>query len=291
MRTLRALGDCKYREVILGILNMNILYKYCDQLGIVKILGSLELKLPYISEVNDPLECSAFLYCPNDKSAMKARYFSVLAHRNMLPSADYEQKLENGEIHKILENSQRELQKHWNQQKGCLLSVSKTAQNTVMWAHYTDKHKGVVIGIDFDSIFPDKNRVRGILMDPVDYSEQRPKVNILTDISLEKFQKVLSTKSVDWSYEKEFRTIFLVDDLEKLQEQRLSCLRDFRGKQTWFLRLNPDSIREIIFGLYTEENLKSDIRKLIERPELQHVRLYQAEESETYTLNLVEIKK
>ena len=31
----------------LGTANMNVLYKYCDQLGIVKILGSLELKLPY----------------------------------------------------------------------------------------------------------------------------------------------------------------------------------------------------------------------------------------------------
>jgi hypothetical protein len=48
---------------------MNILYKYCDQLGIVKILGALELKLPYISEVNDPLECLPIFYSPDGKDS------------------------------------------------------------------------------------------------------------------------------------------------------------------------------------------------------------------------------
>jgi hypothetical protein len=42
---------------------MNVLYKYCDQKGIVKILESLELKLPYISQVNDPLECLPLFRC------------------------------------------------------------------------------------------------------------------------------------------------------------------------------------------------------------------------------------
>ena len=125
-------------------------------------------------------------------------------------------------------------------------------------------------------------------MDPVNYSEHRPKINILPEFIPEEFLKTLLTKSVDWSYEKEFRTIFLVDHLEILRRQGLAHLKDFNGKKTWFLRLNPESIREIIFGLYTEEGLKLAIRKLIERAELQHVKLYQAEESETYTLNLVD---
>ena len=268
----------------------NVGYKYCDQLGVVKILGSLELKLPYISQVNDPLECLPFFYCPNDKSAIEAKYLSILERRNMLPSADYKQKLEKSEIHKIIEKSQKELQKKWNQQKGCLLSVSKTAQNTVMWAHYADKHKGAVIGIDFNNIFPDTNRERGILMDAVSYSEHRPKITMLPELVPEEFLKTLLTKSAEWSYEKEFRTIFLVDHLEILRQQGLACLKDFNGKETWFLRLNPESIREIVFGLYAEESLKLAISKLIERPELQHVKLYQTEESETYTLNLVDIK-
>jgi len=274
----------------LGTASMNVLYKYCDQKGIEIILRTLELKLPYISQVNDPLECLPFIYCPDDKDAIEARYLSVLERRKMLPSADYKQKLKNGEIHKILEESQREFQRDWNQRKGCLLSDSKTSQNTVMWAHYADKHKGAVIGIDFDNVSPDTNGPLGILMNSVSYSKDRPKINILEEpggsVSLEAFQKAVMTKSDSWGYEKEFRAIFLVDDLEIMQQQGLAHLKDFKGKNTWFLRLNPVSIREVIFGLYTDKSLKSDIRKLIERQDLQHIKLRQAAESETYTLNL-----
>lgn len=269
---------------------MNVLYKYCDQLGVVKILELLELKLPYISEVNDPLECLPFFYCPDDKLAIEARYLSVLKKRNTPPPAGYEQVLnelyEKGEIQKKLSDSSRKCQDNWNQ-KNCLLSVSKTARNTVMWAHYADKHKGAVIGIDFDSIFPNN----GIQMDSVNYSNQRPSINILTDFEThpEAFLITILTKSSDWKYEQEFRTVFSVDALEGLRKQGLACLKDFNGKKTWFLRLNPKSIKEIIFGLYTEESVKLAIRKLIEQAELQHVKLYQAEVSETYDLNLISI--
>jgi len=277
----------------LGTAKMNVLYKYCDQ-GVAKILESLELKLPYISQTNDPLECLPFFYCTNDKAAIEARYLSALGRRNMSPPADYKHKLneqfEKGEIQKHLVESQRELQREWNRRKGCLLSVSKNAQETVMWAHYADKHKGAAIGIDLDNVFPDAHRERGILMDPVIYDKHRPKINILEEpegnISNEAYRKAIMTKSDSWTYEEEFRTIFLVDSLEKLRQQGLAHLKDFNGKKTWFLRLNPVSIREVIFGLYTDKSLKSVIRKLIERQDLQHVKLRQAEESETYTLNL-----
>jgi hypothetical protein len=270
---------------------MNVLYKYCDQ-KIVNILELLELKLPYISQVNDPLECLPFFYCPDDKSAIEAKYSSVLRRKNMSPSADYKQTLnelyEKGEIQKGLSDSSRKCQDNWNQ-KNRLLSVSKTARNTVMWAHYADRHKGAVIGIDFDSIFPNK----GIQMDGVDYSEQRPSINILTDFKTppEAFLRTILTKSSEWKYEQEFRAVISHSDLLVSEKQSLACLKDLNGKKTWFLRLNPESIKEIIFGLYTEESLKSAIRKLIERTELQHIQLYQAEESETYVLNLIGLDK
>jgi hypothetical protein len=270
---------------------MNILYKYCEQLGAEKILESLELKLPYISEVNDPLECLPVFYCPNDKAAMKDQWLRTFNRNNINPPIDWEQKLngqfEKGELQKKLLESAGELQDDLNR-KNCLLSVSKTANSTVMWAHYTDKHKGAVIGIDFDNIFSNV----GIPMLRVDYSEQRPKINILTDTesSLKAFLKTLLTKSTEWEYEQEFRVAFLDTFLMDLAQRGFACLKEFNGKKTWFLRLNPESIREVIFGLYAEESLKLAIRKLIERAELQHVKLYQAEESETYTLNLIDLK-
>ena len=267
-----------YRIRRLGTANMNVLYKYCDQLGIIKILGSLELKLPYISQVNDPLECLPFIYCPNDKAAIKSLYLSALKRRGMSPSVDYKQKLENGEIHKMLEDGMRDYIREENR-RNCLLSVSKTAKEPVMWAHYAEKHKGAVIGIDFDKLFK---------MHPVEYSEDRPKTNILHEFTLENSLEIASTKSIAWSYEKEFRTVFDDASLMNFEQQGLTCYRDFNGKKTWFLRLKPESIKEVVFGLYTQKSLKSAISKLIECQNLQHIKLHQAEESETYTLNLKE---
>jgi len=261
---------------------MSVLYKYCDQLGIVKILGSLELKLPYISDVNDPFECLPYIYCPDDKAAIEALYLSALRRRNRSPSADYKQKLENGEIHKILKDDMRNHIREENR-RNCLLSVSETAKEPVMWAHYAEVHKGSVIGIDFDKFFE-----MHCVNYPKDYSKDRPKMNILHKFTLENAWEIALTKSSAWSYEKEFRTVFGDAHLMGLAQQGLTYLRDFNGKKTWFLRLNPASIRKVVFGLYTEESLKSAIRKLIERPELQHVKLHQAEESETYILNLKE---
>jgi hypothetical protein len=272
---------------------MNILYKYCDQIGAVRILETLELKLPHISEVNDPLECLPFFYCPEDKPAMKEQWLRTFNRNHINPPVNWEQKLnelfEKGEIQKTLVKGSRESLRALNQ-KSCLLSVSGTAKNTVMWAHYADKHKGFVIGIDFNNVFPDTNKERGILMNAVSYSEHRPQMNILAQDEYEVLlRKAILTKSIDWGYEKEFRTICSGDSLEKMQRQNLTCLKDFNGQQTWFLRLNPESIREIIFGLYTEESLKLAVRKLIERAELKHVKLYQAEESETYDFRLANI--
>jgi len=269
---------------------MNVLYKYCNQEGIIKILELLELKLPYISEVNDPLECLPFSYCPEDKSAMKAQWLRTFNRNHISPPANWEQTLneqfEKGEIQKNLKDGLRE-HLYDLRQKSFLLSVSQEARSTVMWAHYADKHKGAAIGIDFDKIFPEY----GIKMRRVDYSEQRPKLNVLDDFeseeSKEKYFETLLTKSTEWKYEREFRMIFDDAYLHDLEQQSLACRKEFNGKKIWFLRLNPESIKEIIFGLYTEESLKLAIRKLIERAELQHIQLYQAKESETYVLNLI----
>ena len=111
-------------------------------------------------------------------------------------------------------------------------------------------------------------------------------MNILHEFTRENSLKIASTKSFAWSYEKEFRAVFDDASLMDWAQQGLTCLRDFNGNKTWFLRLNPESIREVVFGLDTSDALKANIRKLKERKDLQHIELLQAEESETYTLKL-----
>ncbi len=91
---------------------MNILYKYCDQLGTVKILESLELKLPYISQVNDPLECLPFIYCQDDEAAMETQCLCTFKRNNVRPPVGWKQKLDEqirtGEFQKKLTDGLRE---------------------------------------------------------------------------------------------------------------------------------------------------------------------------------------
>ena len=269
----------------LGTASMNVLYKYCDQKGIKIILKTLELKLPYISDVNDPYECSPVFDCPDDKAAIEARCLSGLKQNGITPPAGYRQTIKHDEMRENFIEGAKESLKAINR-TSCLLSVSKTARNTVMWAHYTEQHKGAVIGIDFDNVFPDTTMVDGILMHPVNCSKDRLKINVLSDSMLKEFEKVPFTKSIDWKYEEEFRSVFPVEFMERLRQINLARLKCFKGKKAWFLKLNPASIREVVFGLDTKDILKSKIRKLKKRQDLRHIELYKAEESETYTLNL-----
>ena len=214
---------------------MSILYKYCDQIGALIILGSLELKLPYISDVNDPVECTPVFYCGKNE----------LVTQN-----------------KELEDKHRKIQEEWNR-KNCLLSLSRTPKNVVMWAHYADRHKGIVIGMDFDNVFKCGN---GIKMSSVTYAKERIKIDLLSQGILGKptrFYDVLITKSDSWDYEEECRSVLLAEHLKIFQERENAILRDFNGKETWFLRLKPEMIKEVIFGLSADQGLQTTVKSLV----------------------------
>ena len=256
-------------------------------------MASLELKLPFISEVNDPSDCSPIFFFGNDTTKAKAMWLRAFKSRNILVFPYTKNILLTEDGKKLIIDGQRKLQENWNRSQGCLLSVSANERNAVMWAHYSEVHKGAVVGLDFDAIRADKG---GIKMDPVIYSEHRPKLDVLQHDDIKKLNEALMTKSLNWAYEKEFRTVFVVDagqrgamDLINLKQRGLASFKDFNNKETWFLRVNPLSIKKVIFGLYTDEDLKLSIRKLIAGSQLQDVKLYQATESETYEFDLIEL--
>lgn len=270
---------------------MNVLYKYCDTYGIERILEDLELKIPYISAVNDPLECSPVFHCPDDNAIESSFQFSL--NGAIIPPAKYKQLFKSYKqtIQNLLKTLPKDVTKV--NKKSCLLSVSKTAQNIVMWAHYAEKHKGGVIGIDFDKIHPNANEQLGILMQPVDYDNKRVKINVLEwyekGTDEETIRKFSLTKSDSWDYEEEFRAAFPKEYMEELQQEGLSNFRKIKPEDTeesWLLKLNPASIKEVVFGLNAND-LKEMIRKLKEkRQDLQHIQLRQATLSETYDFDI-----
>lgn len=122
-----------------------------------------------------------------------------------------------------------------------IISFTESHNNTLMWAHYGDEHKGVVIEFDFNEPFfsSSTHNVDGRAMrfkrdfmgtcfelpEKVDYRRdfpdfKRPELSApddLNDFHWNKFYKaVLFTKSIDWIYEQEQRSVVRLYDADSI---------------------------------------------------------------------------
>lgn len=99
-----------------------------------------------------------------------------------------------------------------------IVSLSETPRNLLMWAHYSNEHKGICIGFkkNFLESLPDNKckttfGVESYQPVKVNYDNLRPQ-NITEEIPAKNeikkhLQLQLTTKSDDWMYEKEHRCI------------------------------------------------------------------------------------
>jgi hypothetical protein len=86
-----------------------------------------------------------------------------------------------------------------------ILSLTNREDNLMLWAHYADSHKGIVIEFDEKHpFFTDSNYLHPYLLYPLDkvfYKPSRPSINSDKYYDKETFY----TKSEDWKYEEEYR--------------------------------------------------------------------------------------
>jgi Protein of unknown function (DUF2971) len=91
-----------------------------------------------------------------------------------------------------------------------VVSFAGCQDDLLMWAHYADSHRGVVIEFDANKLvgqilwrsadfFGEANRVQ--------YSELWPTINFYTETSWQQVNKLLLTKSIHWKYEQEWRIV------------------------------------------------------------------------------------
>lgn len=92
-----------------------------------------------------------------------------------------------------------------------VFSLSRRWDSTLMWAHYTNSHKGYCIGFNKNSEF---FKPKGNPLDPtfmiqsVEYGDDRIKVPVEEGVKIN--PKILLTKAKDWQYEEEERIISLL---------------------------------------------------------------------------------
>lgn len=123
---------------------------------------------------------------------------------------------------------------------------SATPTNTLMWSHYAAKHQGVCLGF--------KGLARRFGLQRVEYCRTMPRVKIVDMMpspSLDLMNKLLLTKSRDWSYEKEWRFV-------KGEKQYSSDTDPERAE-----RFYPEELQKVIFGCRVAQERRHEIMLLL----------------------------
>ena len=147
------------------------LYRFLSHEYAVKSIEMRRLKVSIVKELNDPFEIM-----PTDLSDQKIS-----------------QKLE-----------------RWREEFGkCygLICFSKRWDNILLWSHYADKHKGLVLGFDVS----EEDCIE------VGYTAERIKINCRKNVEQMTYMNkilfdLLGTKAIDWDYEKEVRIVTRLKD-------------------------------------------------------------------------------
>jgi hypothetical protein len=153
--------------------------------------------------------------------------------------------------------------------------------NLLMWSHYASEHKGLVVGFDTSNYFFRQDLYK------VTYKNQR--IGDITD------KELLTTKSNDWMYEKEFRLIRRLHNADVLVnkdiQERISAIKHSNApsKETgirlldaeeaqllnrlkqkgvanydpsyiYLFKVPPSAVKTVIFGARSDQSLIANIK-------------------------------
>lgn len=134
------------------------------------------------------------------------------------------------------------MKKHIDRMSKCFkfLSFCENWSSPVMWGHYGDNHRGIVLEFE----------ITESLLEKVNYIGERLHINLedITTFSGKQIYdlqiKMLTSKYADWAYEKEQRVILMKDEVEKV------------GKH-YFLNFSADfKVTAVIKGIRNESSNK-----------------------------------
>lgn len=159
--------------------------------------------------------------------------------------------------------------KNWDSQVG-ILSLSATEKNLLMWAHYADSHRGMLIEFNpehsfFNAPNPTDGEFNFGMLAKVHYSINRPRDDVETTSPLE-ILPMIKTKSNEWVKEQEWRVYQLLENRDK---------QITAGNETVSLfKLPPDCIKRVIVGYNMGyKNRKRVVTALRTNPELKDVKI------------------
>jgi hypothetical protein len=139
-------------------------------------------------------------------------------------------------------------------QKVGVLCLSEVRDSILMWGHYTDNHRGFVVGFDSEHSFFSKRRSEqdefGFLR-RVDYQQQRPNT-VLSDTSSHVW---FQTKAEPWAYEKEWRVVRVLSEAD-------SQIGGTPFPVSLF-EFPADAVMEVIVGLRSTPQTIHELRSMV----------------------------
>jgi Protein of unknown function (DUF2971) len=148
-----------------------------------------------------------------------------------------------------------------------ILSLSEISDNDLMWAHYADRHTGLVLCFNEQHTFFNQRRTENdefYFIRKVRYSDDPPVSLATIDGDV-----LLITKGTKWSYEREWRMLVPLKDSTR-------SLR-IAGDTVHLFAFPPDVIRGVILGANATLDTEVTVRDLLSGlPELRHIRLTRA---------------
>lgn len=163
-----------------------------------------------------------------------------------------------------------------------IISLTETKRNLLMWSHYADSHKGMVVEFDMNHVFfhspIDGNNFEG-LVHRVRYDRDRPD-------NVKSWYEWFIYKSDEWIYEKEHRLLVPLShcsvcfdglpDAGKIIDAR-SINDCYKDKYLCMFKIPESALVSVTFGVEMSPKVKSEITQAINmNSDLSHLRIYQA---------------
>jgi len=281
---------------------MNTVYKYCCPRG-VEILESLEIKVTQPNRFNDPFE-----FYPRMISTNPLRWAQQILKTPGVIERIYQTRTIAGSWRGSLEEFRRHMSDHIEEEARSLVShvpqaigevrarvvehasktfgilcLSNKRDSILMWGHYADKHRGIVIGFDSSNDMFQANAKSSRLgesdstvimmgLHPVEYGNERVVYDTSwfpTDPQMTQFeQQIFFSKSKDWIYEEEVRQCFALDSL-------VARLLDDKSPG-YFLPVSPAAVVSVSLGAKFNMDTAERVRAALKRSCFSHVVFDQA---------------
>ena len=226
-----------------------ILFKYMSFMTANRVIENNSIAFSSLEDLNDPFEGAALCYEATEELTSNVQFN---AHFNNLS------------------------------RKFALLSATRNPLNSLMWSHYGDEHRGVVLGIDAN--IAGFNDAECCLIPSnygdVIYTNQIPRDRFPTT-SIEKIRDSVTChstfmdkdyslyknsflyKSMEWAYEEEIRVVKNISGDERTRYAKNSFENEsgkwkkeqFQGRPLFCYQLPKESIKYAFLGAKTYKNI------------------------------------